>query len=70
MLKDSSMPDISSKLLVSQKSLMLNYSDCVKHCESESMILPNVNDNKRIQEEFQYIFDGSGTLAGLALNRR
>ena len=29
------------------------------------MLLPSVHDNERIQEEFDYIFQGSGTLTGL-----
>ena len=52
---------------VSNKSLLLNYSDCVKHCESQSMNLPSVDDTKRIKEEFQFIFDGLGTLSEWAL---
>ena len=74
LLKNSLIPDFSSyrskyllNLFVSNKSLVLNFSDCVKHCESKSMILPTVDDTKRIKEEFKFIFDGSGTISGWAL---
>ena len=46
--------------LKSEKSLVLNYSDCVQYCDSKSMILPHVNDAKRIQEDFEFVLKGSG----------
>ena len=50
------------------KSLLLNFTECVKYCELNSMRLPNINDAHRIKTDFEYVFQSSGRTLNILLS--